>query len=37
MKFRMLKAYYLQHRNINIAANSSYLASAVQRLQNFRI
>jgi len=37
MKFRVLNAYYLKHRNINVAANSSYLASAVQRLQNFRI
>jgi hypothetical protein len=25
------------NRNINVAANSSYLASAVQRLQNFTI
>jgi len=33
----MLNAYYLQHRDINVAANSSYIASAVQILQNFTI
>lgn len=37
MKFRMLNVCYLNHRKINVAANSSYIASAVQRLQNFRI
>ena len=37
MKFRMLNACYLKRRNINAVANSSYLASAVQSLQNFRI
>lgn len=37
MKSILLNARYLKHRNINVAANSSYLASAVQRHQNFRI
>jgi len=37
MKFIMLNVRHLKHRIINVAANSSYLASAVQRLQNFRI